>query len=269
MVGRRIVVAGAGGFIGGHLVADLLRKGHRNVRAVDIKPTDEWHQLFADAENVVADLRGRESCEQACRDAVEVYNFASDMGGMGFIENNKAACMLSVLVNTHLLSAATATGVDKYFFASSACVYNEAKQQSVSGTPLREEDAYPAMPEDGYGWEKLFSERMCRHFTEDFGLQTRVARFHNIYGPYGTWQGGREKAPAAICRKVIHAKAVGEPSIEIWGDGRQTRSFTYIDDCLHGIDLLMNSDTDAPINVGSAELVTDGGMNILAGKVAP
>jgi nucleoside-diphosphate-sugar epimerase len=255
-----VVVTGAGGFIGGHLVADLLRRGQCAVRAVDIKPLAQWHQSFADAENVVADLRRRSSCEQACRDAEFVYNFACDMGGMGFIENNKAACMLSVLINTHLLLAAAAAGVARYFFASSACVYNAQKQNSPDITPLKEDDAYPAMPEDGYGWEKLFSERMCRHFSEDYGLPTRVARLHNVYGPYGTWDGGREKAPAAICRKVIHAKAAGEPTIEIWGSGRQTRSFTYIDDCVRGIELLMNSDIDEPINVGSSELVTIDGL---------
>jgi GDP-D-mannose 3',5'-epimerase len=251
-----IVVAGAGGFIGGYLVADLRRRGYSNIRAVDIKPLEEWYQVFAEAENVVADLKDWDNCGFACREAVEVYNLAADMGGMGFIENNKCLCMLSVLINTHLLMAAREMGVARYFYASSACVYNAEKQTSPEVVPLREQDAYPALPEDGYGWEKLFSERMCRHFREDFGLTTRVARFHNVYGPLGTWEGGREKAPAAICRKVIEAKLSGDHQIEIWGDGQQTRSFMYIDDCLYGIDRIMHSDILEPINLGSNELVT-------------
>ncbi|HEV7223977.1 MAG TPA: NAD-dependent epimerase/dehydratase family protein [Pirellulales bacterium] len=255
-----IVVAGGGGFIGGHLVADLLRRGHRNVRAVDIKPLGEWYQVFDEAENVVADLKERETCLFACRDAREVYNLAADMGGMGFIENNKALCMLSVLINTHLLMAAQESGVERYFYASSACVYNADKQRSADVAPLKEEDAYPAMAEDGYGWEKLFSERMCRHFREDYGLATRVARFHNVYGPHGTWEGGREKAPAAVCRKVLHAQATGVHEIEIWGDGAQTRSFIYIDDCIQGIDRIMHSEIEEPINLGSSELVSINGL---------
>jgi nucleoside-diphosphate-sugar epimerase len=251
-----ILVAGAGGFIGGHLVGKLLRRGYTNIRAVDIKPTNEWFQLFPKAENVVADLQDRENCRHACREAVEVYNLAADMGGMGFIENNKCLCMLSVLINTHMLMAAREMGVARYFYASSACVYNADKQKSADVVPLKEEDAYPAMPEDGYGWEKLFSERMCRHFREDFKVVTRVARFHNVYGPNGTWEGGREKAPAAICRKVVEAKVGGRHEIEIWGDGNQTRSFMYIDDCLQGIDRITHSDILEPINLGSNELVT-------------
>ena len=198
-----VVVAGGGGFIGGWLVRSLLEKGHRRIRAVDIKPDTEWFQLFPEAENVVADLRDLGACRRACRDAATVYNLASDMGGMGFIEANKAACMISVLINTHMLMAAREAKVRRYFYSSSACVYAADKQTSAEVAPLREEDAYPAMPEDGYGWEKLFSERLCRHFREDFGLETRIARFHNVYGPFGTYDGGREKAPAAICRKVI------------------------------------------------------------------
>jgi nucleoside-diphosphate-sugar epimerase len=251
-----ILVAGAGGFIGGHLVADLLRRGHANIRAVDVKPTQEWYQVFGGVENVTADLQEKDNCRHACREAALVYNLAADMGGMGFIENNKALCMLSVLINTHLLLAAREQGVRRYFFASSACVYNADKQKSPEVVPLREEDAYPAQAEDGYGWEKLFSERMCRHFREDFGLTTRVARFHNVYGPHGTWEGGREKAPAAICRKVIQAKHSGKHEIEIWGDGQQTRSFTYIADCIHGIDRITHSAIEEPINLGSSELVT-------------
>jgi len=251
-----IVVAGGGGFIGGHLVADLRRQGFTRVRVVDIKPFDEWYQLFDDCENVVADLKDRASCTTACKGAVEVYQLAADMGGMGFIENNKALCMLSVLTNTHMLLAAKECGVRRFFYSSSACVYNADKQKSEDVIPLVEEDAYPALPEDGYGWEKLFSERMCRHFREDFGVVTRVARYHNVYGPWGTWDGGREKAPAAICRKVIHCKVTGNHQIEIWGDGNQTRSFMYIDDCLKGTQAIMHSDIEVPINLGSSELVT-------------
>jgi nucleoside-diphosphate-sugar epimerase len=253
---RLVVVAGAGGFIGGHLVADLHRRGYSRIRAVDIKPLDEWHQQFSNAENLVLDLRLKEDCETAVRGAVQVFNLAANMGGMGFIENNKALCMLSVLINTHLLLAARDAGIRSYFYASSACVYNADKQRDPDNPGLKEEDAYPALAEDGYGWEKLFSERMCRHFREDFGLQTRVARFHNVYGPHGTWYGGREKAPAAICRKVIQAKLSGSGEIEIWGSGHQTRSFMYIDDCLKGIRLITDSDILEPINLGSSEMVS-------------
>ena len=251
-----IVVCGAGGFIGGHLVAHLLGKGRGVVRAVDYKPFDQWWQKHREAENVQLDLRLREACEQALEGADDAYNLAADMGGMGFIELNKALCMLSVLINTHLLMAAKKQGVKRYFYSSSACVYAADKQVSETLQPLKESDAYPAMPEDGYGWEKLFSERMCRHFAEDYGLYTRVARFHNVYGPNGTWDGGREKAPAAICRKVIKAKLGGAQEIEIWGTGRQTRSFTFIDDCIKGIDLIMNSGIHEPVNLGSEEKVS-------------
>ena len=251
-----IVVTGGGGFIGGHLVADLRRKGHSRIRSVDIKPTGDWYQVFEDVENLQLDLREKADCYKACEGATEVYNLAADMGGMGFIELHKADCMLSVLINTHMLLAARDSGVERFFYSSSACVYNADKQCHEDVEPLREEDAYPAMPEDGYGWEKLFNERMCRHFTEDYGLLTRVARFHNVYGAHGTWDGGREKAPAAICRKVVQAQATGHHEIEIWGDGKQTRSFTYIDDCLKGIDLIMHNEVPEPINFGSDELVT-------------
>lgn len=249
------VVCGGGGFIGGHLVKKL-RDAGRQVRSVDIKPLGEWYQALPDVENVVADLKDLEACRAAVAGAADVYNLAADMGGMGFIENNRALCMLSVLINTHLLMAVKETGVERFFYASSACVYNADKQRSAEVAPLKESDAYPAMPEDGYGWEKLFSERMCRHFREDFGVPTRVARFHNVYGPLGTWEGGREKAPAAICRKVLHAKTTGDLEIEIWGDGEQTRSFMYIDDCLYGIDKITHSDIVEPLNLGSSELVT-------------
>jgi nucleoside-diphosphate-sugar epimerase len=255
MSDRPIVVAGAGGFIGGHLVARLRTEGRR-VRAVDIKPLGEWYQVFDDVENVVADLKRREECERVCTGAEQVYQLAADMGGMGFIEHHKALCMLSVLTNTHMLLAASAAGVSRFFYSSSACVYAADKQTSPDVAPLKESDAYPAMAEDGYGWEKLFSERMCRHFREDFGLATRVARYHNVYGPHGTWEGGREKAPAAICRKVIQAKHRREPTIEIWGDGSQTRSFMYIDDCIHGTLAIAGSEILEPINLGSSELVT-------------
>jgi GDP-D-mannose 3',5'-epimerase len=256
MKSDKIVVCGGGGFIGGHLVADLKRQGYTDIRSIDIKPLAEWYQVFPDVENLVLDLQRREACEQALKGARIVYNLAADMGGMGFIENNRALCMLSVLINTHLLMAARPAGVQRFFYASSACVYNADKQRDPNVTALKEEDAYPAMPEDGYGWEKLFSERMCRHFREDFKLITRVARFHNVYGPQGTWEGGREKAPAAICRKVIEAKTSGNLQIEIWGDGHQTRSFMYIDDCLHGIQAITDSEIIEPLNLGSSELVS-------------
>lgn len=252
----KTVVCGAGGFIGGHLVADLIRQGYSNLRAVDIKPFDEWYQRFDAVENLQLDLQGKDACWKALKGAQVVYNLAADMGGMGFIENNRALCMLSVLINTHLCMAAREFGVERYFYASSACVYNADKQRDENVTALKEEDAYPAMPEDGYGWEKLFSERMCRHFREDFGLAARVARYHNVYGPHGTYDGGREKAPAAVCRKVVTAKMTGNHQIEIWGDGHQTRSFMYITDCLKGTQDLLWSDIIEPINLGSSELVS-------------
>jgi GDP-D-mannose 3',5'-epimerase len=251
-----ILVTGAGGFIGGHLVAKLRSQGYRRLRAVDIKPLEQWYQRFDDVENQVLDLTIRENCQLAVHKAHYVFNLASDMGGMGFIELNKALCMITVLINTHMLMSAREAGVKRFFYSSSACVYAAQKQTSASLSPLREEDAYPAMPEDGYGWEKLFSERMCRHFYEDFRLITRVGRYHNVYGPFGTYEGGREKAPAAICRKVIEAQLTGNSTIEIWGDGEQTRSFTYIDDCLEGTLRLMESEVAMPLNIGSSQMVT-------------
>lgn len=256
MKSEKIVICGAGGFIGGHLVSDLLKQGYKNVRAVDIKPIAEWFQVFPQAENLELDLQGKAACDRAVEGAAVVYNLAADMGGMGFIENNKALCMLSVLINTHLLMSCKEFGAKRFFYASSACVYNADKQTDPNVTALKEGDAYPAMPEDGYGWEKLFSERMCRHFREDFGIETRVARYHNVYGPNGTYKGGREKAPAAICRKVIDAKLSGKHEIEIWGDGQQTRSFMFIDDCLKGTQAILASDILEPLNLGSSELVS-------------
>src|SRR5690349_22210518 len=261
-----VVVAGAGGFIGGSLVASLRAQGYKRIRAVDLKPFDEWYQQFGDVENLCLDLNLKENCERTAEGATDIYNLAANMCGMGFIENNKALCMLSVLINTHLLQAAVKSKVRRFFYASSACVYNGDKQKTFEAPSLKEEDAYPALAEDGYGWEKLFSERMCRHFREDFGLYTRVARFHNVYGPWGTWDGGREKAPAAICRKVIDAVDKGTNTINIWGDGSQTRSFMYIDDCVKGIDRITHTDEliATPINLGSSELVT---INELVSKV--
>lgn len=268
MAEQTVVVTGAGGFIGGHLVADLLRDGYAHVRAVDIKPLDEWHQVHEPAENLQIDVSLLDGARRAVDGMSEVYNLAADMGGMGFIENNKAACMLSVLISTHMLLAARDANVDRYFYSSSACVYAEEKQRDEDVTALKESDAYPAMPEDGYGWEKLFSERMIRHFREDFGMVTRVARFHNVYGPHGSWEGGREKAPAALSRKVIEAKLSDTPAIDIWGDGRQTRSFMYIDDCIKGIRDIMRSDIIEPINLGSSELVTINGLVDLLEEIA-
>jgi len=226
------------------------------VRAVDHKPLEHWFYRAGDSENLAGDLKDKDFAFAVTRGAKTVYNLAADMGGMGFIENNKTLCMLSVLINTNLLMAARENGVRRFFFASSACVYPDYRQKDADIEALKEADAYPAMPEDGYGWEKLFSERMCRHFREDFALETRVARYHNVYGPYGTWDGGREKAPAAISRKVATAVLSGKPEIEIWGDGLQTRSFTYIDDCVTGTQMLMNSDFSEPLNIGSDEMVS-------------
>jgi GDP-D-mannose 3',5'-epimerase len=250
-----VVVTGAGGFIGGHLVAALHRQGLA-VRAVDRKPLDEWFQVQPDVEPLVGDLSQAETCRRAAHGAGTVYNLAADMGGMGFIENNKALCMLSVLESTNMLVAARDAGVERYFYSSSACVYAADKQVESKATALREQDAYPAQAEDGYGWEKLFSERMARHFREDFGLQTRIARYHNVYGPLGTYAGGREKAPAAICRKAAVAKLSGRKDIDIWGDGQQSRSFMFIEDCIYGTQLIAMGDYADPVNLGSSELVT-------------
>ncbi|MGI9522087.1 MAG: NAD-dependent epimerase/dehydratase family protein [Hyphomicrobiaceae bacterium] len=251
-----IVVCGAGGFIGGHFVAELLRDGQMPVRAVDLKPLAKWEQLHVGIENVQLDLRDRDACFAAAEGGRVIYNFAADMGGMGYIAMNRIACMRNVLINTHVLEAAVEAGVEEYFFASSACVYNTCLQRSPDVVPLKESDAYPALPEDGYGWEKLFSERACQAYGEDTSIKVRIARFHNIYGPFGAYYGGREKAPAAICRKVALAKLSGHHQIEIWGDGKQTRSFTYISDCVDGIRKMMTSSCREPLNLGSAEMVS-------------
>ncbi len=250
-----ILVAGAGGFIGGHLVAELAKRGEQ-VRAVDCKPLAQWHQVDDSAESLIADLSLPDACHRVSEGVAAVYNLAADMGGMGFIEGNRALCMLSSLISTQMLVAARDAGAERFFYSSSACVYPAERQARPEVEPLAETDAYPADPEDGYGWEKLFSERMCRHFREDFGLETRVARYHNVYGPLGTWSGGREKAPAAICRKVAEAAQSGSGQIKIWGDGRQTRSFTYVDDCVAGTLRIAAGEYADPLNLGSSELVT-------------
>lgn len=265
---RNILVCGAGGFIGGHLVQALEDQGHYFIRAVDIKPTTQWYQKSVTADNQVLDLKNAANCLHVLQGIDTVYNLAADMGGMGFIENKRALCALSVLINTNLLEAARTVGIERYFYASSACVYRADKQVSPDVTALKEEDAYPACPEDGYGWEKLFSERMCRHYREDFGVTTRIARYHNVYGPNGTYAGGREKAPAAICRKIIEAELNGTDEIEIWGDGTQTRSFMYVDDCVEGTLKLTQSDFADPINIGSSELVSINTLVDIVEKIA-
>ena len=251
----KYLIVGAGGFIGGHLVKRLINEGNQ-VRAVDVKPFDLWFQKFDKAENFSLNMQEFENCLKMTKGYEYVLNLACNMGGIGFIENNKTDCMLSVLINTNLLRACKKNDVQRYFFSSSACAYNKDLQTDPNIDGLKEEDAYPAMPEDGYGWEKLFSERMCRHFKEDYGLETRVARFHNIYGPLGTFDGGREKAPAAMCRKIIEAKLKKINKIDVWGDGKQTRSFLYIEDCIDAVLKLFNSNFSDPINIGSDEKVS-------------
>ena len=252
---KKYLVCGAGGFIGGHLAQNLQNEGHEVICA-DSKPYEYWFQLNENNKNYSLDLKEYENCLKVTDGIDYIYNMACNMGGMGFIENNKAECMLSVLINTNLLRACLVNKVKKYFFSSSACVYNATKQNTIFIPGLKEEDAYPADPEDGYGWEKLFSERMCRHFTEDFGLETRVARYHNVYGPLGTYDGGREKAPAALCRKVIEAKLNKRNSIDVWGDGKQTRSFMFIKDCIIGTKMIFESSQRSVLNVGSEEQVS-------------
>ena len=251
----KCLIAGAGGFIGGHLMKRLQLDGHEIVCA-DIKPISSWFQVSDKNKNLSLDLKDYKNCLQVCDGVDYIFNLACNMGGMGFIENNKAECMLSVLINTNLLRAGLQNKISKYYFSSSACVYNASKQNDTFIDGLKEKDAYPAMPEDGYGWEKLFSERMCRHFYEDFGLDVRIARYHNIYGPEGTYDGGREKAPAALCRKIINAKLKKEKNIEVWGDGKQTRSFLYIDDCIEATMSVFDSDFTDVFNIGSEEQVS-------------
>jgi GDP-D-mannose 3', 5'-epimerase len=262
-----VLVGGAGGFIGGHLARTLVEKGY-SVRGADVKPLDEWYQVPDGVEAVQLDLAKLDHAQQAVRGVDTVYMLAADMGGMGFIETHKADCMLSVLISTHMLLAARDAGVGRYFYSSSACVYAADKQTDANVTALTEADAYPAMPEDGYGWEKLFTERMCRHFLEDFGLQTRVARYHNVYGPIGSFEGGREKAPAALCRKIALAALSGDHEIEIWGDGEQTRSFMYVDDCVDGTMRVTAGDSPVPVNVGSSELVSINQMVSIIEQIA-
>jgi GDP-D-mannose 3',5'-epimerase len=264
---QTVLVAGGGGFIGGHLARALSERGFL-VRAVDIKPFDDWYQIPAGVEPCRLDLSKLDDCCEAVRGMDTVYNLAANMGGIAFISSHRAECMLSVLINTHLLLAARGAGVRRYFFASSACVYNVDRQADPDVTPLKESDAYPAMAEDGYGWEKLFGERMCRHFHEDFGLKTRVARFHNIYGVNGSYNDDREKAPAALCRKIAEAVLTGRHEIEIWGDGEQTRSFMYVDDCVEAIQLVVAGDSAIPVNVGSVERVSINEMVSIIEQIA-
>jgi len=253
-----IVITGAGGFIAGNLVQYFLQQGFTRLRAVDKKPLYEWYLRNADVENLSLDVSVEANCHRACENAVEVYNFAADMGGMGFIERFRVECLRSILINTHLIEAAYRAGTRRYFFSSSACAYNTLLQQDPKVTALKESDAYPAMAERGYGWEKLVSEMFCEEYWHERGMKTAIARFHNVYGPHGTWNGGREKAPAALCRKVIEAIDTDRREISIWGDGRQTRSFCYVDDCVKGIDKIMHCDSliATPINLGSSELVS-------------
>jgi GDP-D-mannose 3',5'-epimerase len=253
-----IVVGGAGGFIAGALVKYFRDRGFTRIRAVDKKPLASWYQRLPGVENLCLDLSQEENCRRICEGATEVYNLAADMGGMGFIERFRVECLRSILINTHLLEAAWRAGAERYFFSSSACAYNIDLQKDPQVRALKESDAYPAMAERGYGWEKLMSEMFCQEYWAERGLATFIARFHNVYGPYGTWDGGREKAPAAICRKVIQAKETCSGEIEIWGDGKQARSFMYIDDCLQGIDLITHCGEliATPVNLGSSELVS-------------
>jgi nucleoside-diphosphate-sugar epimerase len=262
----RIVIAGAGGFIAGNLVKYFRDRGFTNIRAVDKKPLDDWYLCSPEVESLRLDCSQEDACKRVCEGAVEVYNLAADMGGMGFIERFRVECLRSILINTHMIEAAYQAGARRYFFSSSACAYNTQLQQDPTVTALKESDAYPAMAERGYGWEKLLSEMFCEEYWAERQLKTFIARFHNVYGPHGTWDGGREKAPAAICRKVVEALDKGSKTIEIWGDGHQTRSFMYIADCVKGIDMIMHCDDliATPINLGSSELVS---INQLVDKV--
>ena len=264
---NKYLVCGAGGFIGGHIAQRLLDSGHE-VACVDVKPLELWFQKHDNAKNFSLDLKILENCEKVTEGQDYVINMACNMGGIGFIEWNKAKCMISVLINTHMLMACEKNNIKKYFFSSTACAYNKDLQQKSFVEGLREEDAYPANPEDGYGWEKLFSERMCRHFLEDFNLDTKVARYHNIYGPLGTFDGGREKSPAALCRKVAQAKLLNKPEIEVWGDGNQTRSYLFIEDCVDATLKFFDSDYHGPLNIGSEEQVSINQMIDLIEEIA-
>jgi GDP-D-mannose 3',5'-epimerase len=259
-----ILVTGAGGFIAGALVRDLHDRGFTRIRAVDRKPLPQWYQRTPGVECLCLDLSEETNCRRVAQDAVEVYNLAADMGGMGFIERFRIMCLRSILINTHLIEAAYNAGAQRYFFSSSACAYNTKLQEDPDSRALKESDAYPAYAERGYGWEKLVSEMFCQEYWAERGLKTFIARFHNVYGPWGTWDGGREKAPAALCRKVIEAKDKGGATLEVWGDGHQARSFMYIDDCLQGIDKIMHCDEliATPINLGTSEMIS---INDLAG----
>jgi nucleoside-diphosphate-sugar epimerase len=265
-----IVIAGAGGFIGGALTRHFYQLGFTRIRAIDKKPLPDWYQRVQGVENLCMDLSEKENCIQAVQGAVEVYNLAADMGGMGFIERYRVECLRSVLINTHMIEAAYRAGVERYFFSSSACVYNTQLQKDPHARALKESDAYPAMAERGYGWEKLVSEMFCQEYWAERGLKTFIPRFHNVYGPNGTWDGGREKAPAAICRKVIEAKDSGDHEIVIWGDGNQTRSFMYIDDCINGINRIMDCEDliAIPINLGSSELISINTLVSLVEEIA-
>jgi nucleoside-diphosphate-sugar epimerase len=264
-----IVVAGAGGFIGGSLVRYFHEQGFTNIRAADKKPLPDWYQRTPGVDSLCLDLSEKENAIRVCEGAVEVYNLAADMGGMGFIERFRVECLRSVLINTHMIEAAYRAGAQRYFFSSSACAYNTTLQQDPNVRALKESDAYPAMAERGYGWEKLISEMFCEEYWHERGLKTAIARFHNVYGPWGTWDGGREKAPAALCRKVIEAKDSGKHAITIWGDGTQTRSFMYIDDCVFGIDQIMHCEKliATPINLGSSELISINDLVSLAEEI--
>ena len=265
----QIVIGGAGGFIGGSLAVYFRKKGFTRIRAIDKKPLYKWYQLVPGVESLCMDLSDEMNCRRACEGADEVYNLAADMGGMGFIEKFRVECLRSILINTHMIESAYRAGVQRYFYSSSACAYNVTLQQDPNVRALKETDAYPAMSERGYGWEKLVSEMFCQEYWEERGMKTFIARFHNVYGPWGTWDGGREKAPAAICRKVIEAKGAGKKSIEIWGDGHQTRSFMYIDDCVKGIDKITHCEKliATPINLGSNELISINDLTDMSAKI--
>jgi nucleoside-diphosphate-sugar epimerase len=264
-----IVIGGAGGFIAGALVRYFHDQGFTRIRAIDKKPLPEWYQRTPGVECLCMDLQYEDNCKRACEDAAEVYNLAADMGGMGFIERFRIECLRSILINTHMVEAAYRAGAKRFFFSSSACAYNVELQKDPNSRALKETDAYPAMAERGYGWEKLMSEMFCQEYWAERGFETHIARFHNVYGPWGTWVGGREKAPAAICRKVIEAKDTGSHDIVIWGDGSQTRSFMYIDDCVKGVDMIMHCDEliATPINLGTSHLISINDLVSLAEKI--